>query len=183
MGDALTNPVAVVAAIGLIITLLSAAGGLIWKAARWVQKVDSDTSGLRELAEEVRDNLQLIHAGINDIVGRLSSPQTVQSGSPIQLTEFGRKIAAKLQARQWAAELAPTQAGAVEGKRPFEIDEFSNNYVKELSQEWRDRVAECAYEFGVSEDSIRSVLRVVLRDELIKLRTPPETSQQEGHEQ
>lgn len=172
MDDWLTNPVAVVAAIGLTLTLLGAIGGFIWKTARWVEKVDSQTSGLRELAEEIRDNLREIRTHINDILGRLPPPRTVQNGSPVQLTEFGREVAAKLQAGEWGSQIAPRLAKRLAGKQPFEIDDFTRTYVAdELSPNsaWGVRIAECAYEFGIDQAGVRAVMQVVLRDEILRI--------------
>ena len=179
MGDVLTNPIAVVAAIGLIITVLGAAVGLIWKAARWVEKVDSQNDGFRDLAKDIRDNLQEIRTHINDILGRLPPPRTVQSGSPVQLTDFGRQVAAELKADKWASQAAPPVAMRLVGKHPFEIDDFSRTYVDEklsLDSTWSERIAACAYEFGIDQAGVRAVMHVVLRDEILRVLKDKEKS-------
>ena len=88
----------------------------------------------------------------------------------MQLTEFGQKIAAWLDAKDWAAQLAPDLVDEATGKQPFQIDEINDRYVQtQLSESLKERVAACAYEFGIDRDSVLSVLRVALRNELIRI--------------
>ena len=163
---------AVVAAITITITVLGAAGGIIWKTGRWVGKVDSETSGVREFAQEIRDNLREMRTHINDIFSRLPPPRTVETGSPVRLSEFGRQVAAKLQADEWASQAAPTLAKDVAGKQPFEIDDFSRTYVADEllpDSAWKDRIAECSYEFGIDWVGVLAVMQVMLRDEILRV--------------
>ena len=118
--------------------------------------------------------MEEIRKDIKEIFLRLP-PVPVAGSSPIKLTDFGEQIAAKIKASEWAQGLAPTIVHEVAGKRPFEIDEFSEEFVtNKLGEQWETRVAGCAYEFGIKRDGVHDVLRVVLRDELIRLAGPPE---------
>ena len=84
--------------------------------------------------------------------------------------DFGRRISTSIEAEDWANELAPTLLNNVKGEQPFEVDEFCEAYVQEkLDDYWRGRVAGCAYEFGIDKKGVLAVLRVVLRDELLRL--------------
>ena len=42
-----------------------------------------------------------------------------------------------------------------------------------LTEEMKNRVYACSYEFGTDIDNVHTVLRVVLRDELLKLLAAP----------
>lgn len=150
----------------LVVTALLAVGGVIWAAARWTGKVDGKLQDLTTAVDEVR-------ADIKKIFRRLPAP-VVAGASPLRLTDLGKEIADRLDARQWAGQLAPTLVQEVAGKRPFEIDEFSEEFVNaRLDREWADRVAGCAYDFEIQRDRVRTVLRVVLRDELLRLAVLP----------
>ena len=69
-----------------------------------------------------------------------------------------------------AKNLAPTLLSTIVGTRAFEVDEFADHHVSDdLSEDWRVRVAECAYQHGLQRDQVLAVLRVVLRDELLRI--------------
>ena len=81
-----------------------------YKIIKWIVEVNSTKRDFRLFAEEMRKD-------IKSILLRLPRP-AVASESPMRLTDFGSEIASKLQAREWASEVAPTQVAEVEGKRP-----------------------------------------------------------------
>ena len=143
---------------------------VVWKIGRWTERVDAGTKATGKLEDKLEQFAGEIRSRIDQIFLRLPPPQPVASSSPAKLTDFGRKIAAKFGAQEWATELAPTVVEEVKGKRGFEIDEFSDNYVtSKLDESINDRVAACAYDFGIKRDGVLVVLRVVLRNELIRL--------------
>ena len=145
----------------LWITIGLAAGGAVWAVAVWVTKVNEARKGWRSVATEIRNDIKQIFL-------RLPPPRTVESGSPMQLTEFGEKVATSLGATAWAAERAQALRQQVVDKEPFEIDSYCESYVREsLDAAMTERVAKCAYEFGIKRDGVLDVLRVVLRDELL----------------
>ena len=74
-----------------------------------------------------------------------------------------------MKAKPWASDLAPSLRAEVAGKRAFEVDEFRRSFVHlRLNDDLKERVAACAYEFGVDRDDVLKVLQVVLRDELLR---------------
>ncbi len=147
----------------LWITIGLAVVGAVWGVAAWVTKVNEARKGWRDVATEIRKDIKQIFL-------RLPPPQTTGSGSPVQLTEFGEKVAAKLEASAWATERAPHLWQKVEGFKPFEVDEFCENYVQNnLDTATRERVAQRAYEFGIKREHVLNVLRVVLREALFDL--------------
>ena len=139
------------------------------KAVLWFGKLHNGEKDFRKFVGEIKDEITDIRTHITEIFKRLPEPAAT-GASPLQLTEFGHKLSKKLKAEGWAAELAPKLSSKVAGKQPFQIDEYAENYVrKHLSDEIKNQVAVCAYEFGTPRDNVLTVLRVVLRDELLRI--------------
>lgn len=157
-----------------IVIAVLAAVGLIFGVGKWVGGVNSDRKGLKENADrdrsELKDIIREIRDDIKRIFERLPSPATAGGRSPLSLNELGKEVARELGAEQWASEVAPGLLNDMKGKKPFEIDEFCANHASSnLSPEWELKVAECAYQFGINRGSVRTVLHITLRDELIRL--------------
>lgn len=126
--------------------------GAIWKLGEWKGRTDDSVSAIKDTIREIREDIKKI------------------LGSPLRLTEFGEEISRRLDARSWATETAANLLPEVRGKQAFQVDEFCETYVQtRLSEEWKTEVARCAYELGRDRESILSVLRVVLREELLSL--------------
>ena len=134
---------------------------LLGKLLLWIGKANEKFSS-------IENSLVDIKADIKKIFLRL--PETpVKNGSPVQLTDLGEKIAEWLEAEKWASELAEPLLGEISEMQPFQVDEFCVEYVKtEHTEDLKERVAMCAYEFGIDKEGVRSVLRVVLRDKLLE---------------
>lgn len=137
-----------------------AIAGLVIRLAVWYGAVNADRKNFKEFMEEIRKD-------VNAILTRLP-PSPVASDSPLRLTEFGTEIAEAIEAQSWAERLAPALMHEVGGKEPFEIDRFCIDYVERLGPEWDRKIAQSSYEFGIKESGIKSVLHVVLRDEILK---------------
>lgn len=142
---------------GAVLTL----GVLIWKAARWTGKVDADLGALKDFMEEIRGDIKKIFAKIG--------PPLVSSESPLRLTELGEKVAECLDAHGWATRVAPDLLPQIEGFEPYQIDDFANTHVTNHRSEWEQKIAECAFKFGLKRDDVPPVLRIALRDELLRL--------------
>ena len=137
-------------------------------------------SGLQEVRsglQEVRGGLQEVRGDVRELFRRLPAAPT-GGASPRRLTDLGERMADFLAAQAWAKDLAPHLQEQVAGKRPFEIDAVSDDYVRTKIEDpaMQERIAECAYEFGLERDGVLSVLRVVLRDELLRTAAPPESA-------
>ena len=90
------------------------------------------------------------------------------ANSPLQLTDFGRTIAAETEADAWAAEVAPSLTERAAAEPPYKVDALCDDYVSQfLEQPMRDRVAEAAYEHGMEQRDVLATLRVVLRNRLL----------------
>ena len=161
MPDWVTAPVAI--SISVLITVAI----LIFKIGSWRGEVNTDRSSFKGYIKETKQILETIQNDIKSIFLKLP-PVPVSGSSPRQLTDFGEKIAEQFGADEWASTLAPDLMRKVEQKKPFEIDQFCQNYVEsELTSEYEVRVLECAYEKGTSKENVLAVLAVVLRDKLL----------------
>ena len=90
------------------------------------------------------------------------------ANSPLQLNDLGRKIAAEINADEWAGEVAPSLTERAETEPPYKVDALCEDYVDRfLHQHMRDRVAKAAYEHGMERQDVLAVLRVVLRNRLL----------------
>ncbi len=173
----LANPVLT----SVIVTVLIALGTGIWKAARWVQKTEDATSGtaavLQKLQQKLLDELKELRA---IILAR--HPLTAATMSPLQLNALGQRVVDILGADEWAKQTALRVMNEVEGLQPFQVDEFSDNYVQtRLEDPWvKERVPACAYQLGIDRPSVLLALRVVLRDELLRLQPNPVPAAEPG---
>jgi len=138
-----------------------AIAGLVIRLAVWYGAVNADRKNFKEFMEEMRKDVKAI-------LSRLP-PSPVASDSPLRLTDFGEEISKSIGAQHWAEDIAPSLLNEVGGKEPFEIDRFCIDYVERLGPEWDRKIAESSYEFGIRESGIKSVLHVVLRDEILKV--------------
>ena len=140
---------------------LLAALGILWAIALWYADVNTDRKNFKIFMEEVRGMF-------SEILEKLPDP-VVKRTSPIQLAALGEQMAEFLEAREWAARIAPTLVDQV-GDLPFEVDEFAANYVEEHKADWERKMASCAFRFGVERRDVSVVLRVALRDALLSFQ-------------
>lgn len=155
-----------------ILGILTVVVGATWTIAYWVASVNSDRRALRRDIDDDRNTIKgfmdEIRSDIKKILTGLSP--SIATGSPITLTDLGEQIAADLGAYNWASGLAPSLLEEVRDRKPFQVDEFCVHYTENrLGEEWGERIAASAYERGIPKEGVRAVLRVVLRDELLKL--------------
>ena len=157
-----------------------AVGAVVWKAGAWYNAVNTDRATFKEFMKEVREELKEVREELREIRQHLTRVfqrlpvRTTADDSPVRLTDLGQTIADELTAREWARSLAPTLLPTIVGTRPYEVDEFADHHVTDdLPEDWRVRVAECAYEHGLQRDQVLAVLRVVLRDELLRIGNFP----------
>ena len=95
---------------------------------------------------------------------------------PLMLNELGARIAGWMEAGAWSEARAAETAGEARGLPDWKIDELARRVCEErLGTDFERGIAACAYEFGLTQNDIRAVLRVTLRDRLIagEGREPP----------
>ena len=143
-----------------ILAIIAAIAGVGY----WVGQVNSDRKSFKEFMKDVRDD-------IKTILKRLPAEPILGGNSPVQLTDFGKRLADQMGAQRWAEELAASLLDSVRGKKPSEVDEFCTTYVSsKLDALMESVLTDVAYEVGRDKEEVRPVLRVVLREELFKLR-------------
>ena len=140
---------------------LLALAGILWAIALWYADVNTDRKNFNAFMEEVKGMF-------SEILEKLPEP-VFRRTSPIQLTTLGEQMAEFLEAREWAARVAPALLERV-GDLPFEVDEFAANYVEEHKADWERKTASCAFRFGVERRDVLVVLRVALRDALLSFQ-------------
>ena len=187
------------------IAIAFAIGTLIFKLGGWAAGVNADRKGFREFMEgvnadrrefrdfmeevrgalrDVRDDIKDILGKIEHIMGRLPSAET-GAGSPLRLTELGKRISKTLGGRAWARETAATVADRAEGKQPYEIQKLSADYVTEEFQpaaEFDAQINACAYEEGIKREQVLNVLATELRDVLLARSGHPVPRARSGSE-
>ena len=112
--------------------------------------------------------MQEIRDDIKKIFHRLPPP-VAQSASPVSLTDYGRQLAEQLHAAEWAMETAPNVLDKVREMKAFQVHEFCKGYADGLRIDSDPLVFSRAYEHGITDEHMRIVLAIVLRDELIKI--------------
>ena len=130
----------------------------------WYKDVNHDRRDLRSL-------LQAIQKDIREIKDKLSgTPAATTSGSPLQLSEYGKKLAKCLDAEKWAANKASELLPEMQGKDAYEIQQYCNTYVFDKFQPTipQDRlIRDCMYQNGATRTHVNEVLSLVLRDEAL----------------
>ncbi len=144
-----------------IVLLLIAIVGATWKLGAWKGGVDKALEGLHKAIKR-----------LDKKIDALPTP-AFASGSPLRLTEFGEKLSREIQAKEWAAALAPALIEKCEGNVPYEVQEICIEYAKaelHLSTDEDARLKHCAFENGVTVEIVRQVLGIELRDEVLAKR-------------
>ena len=168
----------------IAVVAIAVIGGLV-KFIYWTADVNGKTKALTDNAEKDRGSvkeglgkldtiihecMQEIRDDIKKIFLRLPTP-VAQSASPTVLTDYGKKNAEAFGASAWAEDIAPQITGRIAGMAAFEVDEFCQTYVtNDLDATHTSNVARVAYEFGIERQKVLNVLRIALRDELLKMK-------------
>ena len=127
----------------------------------------AELEGFRVELRDIRSRIEGIDGRLRAVELRFPGPP-VTSDSPLRLTEIGQRMSDYMEGAAWAAGRAPSLVSEVEGFEPFEIDQFCEAYLRErLDEDDRKIVGRCAYQFGYDQPAVLSVLRVLLRDELL----------------
>ena len=153
---------------GEVIAALIALGGAVvygflktfWETATWVGSVNSDRKHFREVADRVDANFA-------ELLLRIP-PVPVSGESPLRLTDLGKTLSNKLNAKAWARQTAPAMVGRLKGKTAYEIQEHCFDHARSHQFEENPTLArailDCAFEHGLRDSQVREVLGVELRD-------------------
>lgn len=131
----------------------------------WIGRVNSDRKNFKDFMREVREKLDRIFERLP------STPQIISATSPLRLTDFGETLAKELDTSTWVEQLVPRVRENVKDLPAYAIQEYCFNYTSKhlRSDEERARLKEVAYNTGVTEDDLRQVLAIELRDRLLSL--------------
>ena len=91
----------------------------------------------------------------------------------MKLTEYGQELSSKLHAEEWAKRIAPAVLPQVKGAQPFEVYAFCKNFVQKLSVEEHVDVFKRSYESGITNEDMKTVLALVLHQELLERADSP----------
>ena len=155
------------------LSLVAVVVGLIFAVGQWKGRLDSDRAQFKTFMEKVEITLRVIHDKLESIrldVARIEAVRnTTSRSSPLQLTELGRKVSARLEATQWAKETAEALRENIKGMESYGIHAYCRDYVEntKLSDEMDVLIAACMSEFSIDEQQVLDVLAVELRDMLL----------------
>lgn len=160
-----TNPAVYIGILAII--------GAIFSIGKWVGGMNSFKKSMDAFSKRVDSAISEMRDDIKKILERLPpSPPVASMGSPLRLTEFGQSISETIEAGVWAQKTAEDTVHRVKGKRPYEIQEFCQTFVKEEFQPSEDllqKMQDCAYDNATSLDQVKEVLALELRDALLKI--------------
>lgn len=138
---------------------------IIFAASRR-DKLGDRIDKLRDRVDTLIDRVGGLEQRVSHIEGRLGPPVPATIASPLRLTEYGENISAVVDAPLWASQHVTTLSEKVRDKRPYEIEEISFAFAEQYdpSPSMRDAM----WEHGYSIEHVRTVLGIVLRDELLR---------------
>ena len=131
--------------------------------AEWVGEVNADRAWLKRAVASIQET-------VSDIFFFLSGG-AISRNSPLQLTDFGRKISSDLGAKEWSERIFRSSQlkSEIQGMSFEEIEEFCLNFVLvrlDPTKQERRNLEKCARDNGVSGLVVRRVLAIEMRDEL-----------------
>ena len=155
---------------GVIITGLSLVSVIIGAAiafGQWKGKVDSDRDTFKRTLDafmsEIRSDIKQIFKNL--------SPSVISSGSPLQLTDLGKRVSDIINGTALADSLVGKLREEAAGKLPYEIQEMAKRYVHEdwkLPADIRRAIMSAAYENGLKREQVLDVIAIELRDKLLQ---------------
>ena len=151
---------------GVLLALVATVVIVRWNVSLWVATIAPLPDAFDRLTQEFRALSTQMRRDVDETLLRLP-PRAFGAAGPARLTVYGTTLGDFVSAKEWAAGVAPSLVDALVGRQPYQIEDLSRDYVAtRLEPDMQERVAVCAYEFGIERGVVKSVLSVVLRDEL-----------------
>ena len=168
MENFLSNPLTY----NLILGAVTAIGALMrysFKAGERQRGVHKDTSSFETIARSVEATLSNIELDLKELSERIPVP-IVKGSSRLSLTEFGKEVSREINAKDWARSKSQTLWRELDGKEPYEIHDFCENYVlSEVNVEAIEgSIKRTIYEHGSKRDDLMSLLAIELRDSVLR---------------
>ena len=129
-----------------------------------------DMNQFRQDMNQFRGDLTEIREKLYSILERLPLPPGVSPGSPMRLTNFGKKVSASLSIGEWAADHAELLKNDASGKPEFEVFEMCVEHVSGQFDEdlnFQRTIREGAYEQSTDVENVKKICEVELRDALL----------------
>ena len=141
---------------------------------RWMGKKD-------EFAKNVGEAIGEIRGDIKRIFRLLSRDMTLESGSPLRLTDLGQSISKSLDAPSWAERTSKEVAHKIDDASSYGIQSYCFEFVRRtaiLGADMERKVKEEAYNNGIAIERVQDVLAIELRDRVLKIHglEPPESN-------
>ena len=163
MADWYDNPLVWIGAIAMIVALAR----LVFLFGQWKGKVDEAQSTFKTALDAFMEE---IRADIKEILERMG-PAKSTGGSPITLTDLGRKISARLDAGAIADSLVPKIRARVSGMQPYEVQKPCFDYIRggefKPTDDVNALIMQCAFDNGLNRDQVLDVIAIELRDRLL----------------
>ena len=175
--------------------------GLIWQGGRWTGRIENGLkalgermgadltrletridTGLKTLRDEMRHEHSETRRTLDTLLLRVGggTPSTAGS-SPLKLTEFGKKIEARIEPAAWIAATAERLRPETNGLEPFEIDALCQRHVgSSLDTEWQRHVARTAYELGTDNRAVEDRPASAAAGRAARYRDPSSTPTLQG---
>ncbi len=136
-----------------------------------VSVLKSDVSVLKSDLSTLKIEFGEFRKSIGEILLRLPAAPLADD-SPLRLTDLGKRISSHIDANQWAQKTAKQLVDKTVSMDSFQVQEMSFQHSKEFEpdESMLKKMRESAFQEGLNLDGVRSVLGVVLRDELFRIR-------------
>ena len=148
-----------IAVVGLLIGIMVK----IYKIDTWVGAINTEINTLKK-------GLKTVQEDIKKLFERLPPQKTADASSPLNLTDFGRKISDHVDAKEWANNNAEKLMEQARGKEEFEIFSICSEHVEKTfdeENEFNRTVQSTAYNYGTDTEQVLMVYRIELRDRIL----------------
>ena len=161
----------------ILIVLFVVKRALDW--AEWKGGVETFKGSVEDTLKEIKESVAKIEDRIVEIFEKIG-PSTTGPGSPIGLTDLGRKVSLELDTSSWAEQKGRQLLPQLRDKTPYEIQDFCFHYVRgpefNPSPDLMEKAQNSAFEHGITIDQVFRVFAIELRDALFSLtgQSPPD---------
>ena len=159
-----------------LVVIFITLAGLFFKAGKWVEGINGLSTKVDDLATSINGFMTEIRSDIKNIF-QMTSNSPIGSGSHLRLNDLGHEISTQLRAVEWATQKAQALIDTVRTMTPYQVQEYCSRYVMDLTfeddEDFLTLIQACAFDRGLTESQVRSVLAVELRDILLGGREQP----------
>lgn len=155
---------------------------IVLGAGTWVGSITAKTGSFKRTLDEIGTKLDKVVNKLDKVVNKLdilvdrTRARTTESGSPLKLSEIGRRVSETINAKGIAGEHTSNLVDELRGKKRYEIQDFAFDYVYsdefDLPIETQELLRQCAYDEALPLNDVKVVIALELRDQLIELIGP-----------